>query len=171
MRYGGEGLRQAHARARGRGYGTRTAIAYAQKTEKIGANGILLLPPYLVEASQEGLRAHIAAVCHATRLGVIVYNRANCRLAAATLAHLAEECPNLIGFKDGVGDVEQIEATRAARRPDALPQRHADGGDLCGGVSRGRHVDLFVRHVQFRPAHRDRISAAINERDNATVAR
>jgi len=94
------------------GYGTRMAIWYAQETERLGADGILLLPPYLVESPQEGLRAHIASVCRATRLGVIVYNRANCRLQPETLARLAEECPNLIGFKDGVGEIEQIVAIR-----------------------------------------------------------
>ena len=70
------------------GYGTRQAISYAQETERLGADGILLLPPYLVEGPQDGLRAHITAVCRATRLAVIVYNRANCRLQAETLAHL-----------------------------------------------------------------------------------
>ena len=94
------------------GYGTRDAIRYAQETERLGADGILLLPPYLVEGPQEGLRAHITAVCRATKLGVIVYNRGNCRLQAETLARIAQDCPNLIGFKDGVGDVEQIVAVR-----------------------------------------------------------
>jgi 5-dehydro-4-deoxyglucarate dehydratase len=98
----------------GTGFGTRTAISYAREAERLGADGLLLMPPYLVEASQEGLRAHITAVCRATRLGVIVYNRANCRLAAATTARIAADCPNLIGFKDGAGDLEQIAATRAA---------------------------------------------------------
>ena len=94
------------------GYGTRDAIRYAQETERLGADGILLLPPYLVEGPQEGLRAHITAVCRATKLGVIVYNRGNCRLQAETLARIAQDCPNLIGFKDGVGEVEQIVAVR-----------------------------------------------------------
>jgi len=98
----------------GAGYGTRTAIEYAQEAERLGADGLLLMPPYLVEASQEGLRAHITAICRSTKLGGIVYNRANCRLAAATTARLAADCPNLIGFKDGVGDLELIAATRAA---------------------------------------------------------
>ena len=98
----------------GCGYGTRTAIEYAREAERLGADGLLLMPPYLVEASQEGLRAHITAICNATKLGVIVYNRANCRLAAATTARLAADCPNLIGFKDGVGDLELLAATRAA---------------------------------------------------------
>ncbi len=97
----------------GCGYGTRTAIEYAKEAESLGADGLLLMPPYLVEASQEGLRAHITAICKATRLGVIVYNRANCRLSPATTARLAADCPNLIGFKDGVGDLEVLAATRA----------------------------------------------------------
>src|SRR6185295_5533289 len=59
----------------GTGFGTRTAIAYAQEAERLGADGLLLMPPYLVEASQEGLRVHVTAVCRATKLGVIVYNR------------------------------------------------------------------------------------------------
>jgi 5-dehydro-4-deoxyglucarate dehydratase len=98
----------------GAGYGTRLAISFIEEAERLGADGILLMPPYLTEASQEGLRAHIAAICRATRLGVIVYHRANCRLAAPTLERLARDCPNLIGFKDGIGDVEQIKAIRAA---------------------------------------------------------
>ncbi len=46
------------------------------------------------------------AVCRATRLGVIVYNRDNAILDDVTLARLADRCPNLVGFKDGVGDIE-----------------------------------------------------------------
>ncbi len=98
----------------GAGHGTATAIAYAQEAERRGAAGILLLPPYLTEASQEGLRAHVTAVCRATRLGVIVYNRANARLSASTLARITDECPNLIGFKDGVGDIEAMVAIHTA---------------------------------------------------------
>jgi len=112
-------LRVAVQTARGKipvigaaGYGTATAITYAQKTEKIGADGILLLPPYLVEGPQDGLRAHIKAVCRSTRLPVIVYNRGTCRLQVETLAGLAEDCPNLIAFKDGIGDIETIKAIR-----------------------------------------------------------
>ncbi|HEY8268083.1 MAG TPA: 5-dehydro-4-deoxyglucarate dehydratase [Xanthobacteraceae bacterium] len=97
----------------GTGYGTRTAISYAQEAERLGADGLLLMPPYLTEAPQAGLRAHITAVCRATRLGVVVYNRANCRLGAQTVARIAEECPNLIGFKDGVGDLELLTSIKS----------------------------------------------------------
>ncbi len=90
----------------GAGGPTRFAIDCAQAAEKAGAHGILLLPHYLTEASQDGLAAHIEAVCKSVKFGVIVYNRGQCRLLPATLAKLAERCPNLVGFKDGIGDIE-----------------------------------------------------------------
>jgi len=96
----------------GAGGPTRQAIAFAQEAERLGAQGILLLPHYLTEAGQEGLAAHIEAVCSAVKFGVIVYNRGACRLQAATLAGLAERCPNLVGFKDGIGEIELMVSIR-----------------------------------------------------------
>lgn len=105
--------RAAVEEARGRvpviagcGYGTAIAVEMARAAEKAGANGVLLLPPYLMTPSQEGLADHVRQVCKATSLGVIVYNRDNSILSDETLARLCEQCPNLVGFKDGVGDVE-----------------------------------------------------------------
>lgn len=90
------------------GYGTSTAIELARRAESAGAAGILLFPPYLTEAGQRGLTAHVKAVCDATSLGVIIYNRANAVYSADTVAALAESCPNLVGFKDGAGDIDQM---------------------------------------------------------------
>jgi 5-dehydro-4-deoxyglucarate dehydratase len=90
----------------GAGGPTRFAIECAQAAEREGAHGILLLPHYLTEAGQEGLAAHVEAVCKSVKFGVIVYNRGSSRLQPATLARLAERNPNLVGFKDGIGDIE-----------------------------------------------------------------
>jgi 5-dehydro-4-deoxyglucarate dehydratase len=91
---------------------TRTAIALARESERLGAAGLLLLPHYLTEAPQEGLAAHVEAVCRAVRIGVVVYNRGLCRLSAETLARLAERCANLVGFKDGIGEIELMVGVR-----------------------------------------------------------
>ncbi len=96
----------------GAGGPTRVAIQYAQEAERLGAQGILLLPHYLTEASQEGLIAHVQAVCRSVKFGVVVYNRGACRLTPKSLLVLAETCPNLIGFKDGIGDIEKFVAIR-----------------------------------------------------------
>jgi 5-dehydro-4-deoxyglucarate dehydratase len=90
----------------GTGGPTRFAIQCAKAAEEAGADGILLLPHYLTEAGQEGLAAHVEAVCKSVKFGVIVYNRGQAKLQPATLAKLAERNPNLVGFKDGVGDIE-----------------------------------------------------------------
>jgi 5-dehydro-4-deoxyglucarate dehydratase len=90
----------------GAGYGTAMAVQLVQAAERAGADGILLLPAYLMTPTQEGLLGHVNAVCKATKLGVIVYNRDNCQLDDLTLARACEANPNLVGFKDGVGDIE-----------------------------------------------------------------
>ncbi|WP_330114864.1 5-dehydro-4-deoxyglucarate dehydratase [Pseudomonas sp. JS3066] len=91
---------------------TRLAIQYAQEAERLGAKGLLLLPHYLTEASQEGVAAHVEQVCKSVNIGVVVYNRNVCRLTPALLERLAERCPNLIGYKDGLGDIELMVAIR-----------------------------------------------------------
>ncbi|WP_310535040.1 5-dehydro-4-deoxyglucarate dehydratase [Novosphingobium sp.] len=90
----------------GCGYGTAIATDLARRAEKAGADGLLLLPPYLINSKQDGLAAHIEAVCRSTGLGVIVYNRDNAVVSDETLARLCERNPNLVGYKDGVGDIE-----------------------------------------------------------------
>lgn len=102
----------------GCGYGTEIAVSIARSVEKAGGDGILLLPHYLIDAPQEGLYRHVKRVCQATGMGVMVYNRDNSILQPATLQRLCEECPNLVGFKDGSGDiglVRQITATMGDR--------------------------------------------------------
>jgi 5-dehydro-4-deoxyglucarate dehydratase len=109
----------------GAGGSTRMAIAHAQEAQRLGAHGILLLPHYLTEASQEGLIAHVEAVCKSVRFGVIVYNRNVCKLTPDSLERLAERCPNLIGFKDGLGEIETMVA---------IYQRMGDRFAYLGGL-------------------------------------
>ena len=87
---------------------TRNAAAQARAAEAAGADGILLMPPYLTEAGQAGLVEHVSQVCEATSLGVVVYSRANAVLRDDAVAALADRNPTLIGFKDGVGNIEQM---------------------------------------------------------------
>jgi 5-dehydro-4-deoxyglucarate dehydratase len=92
----------------GAAYGTAMAVEMAKAAESVGADGILLLPPYLMFCEQEGLVAHVEAVCNAVGIGVVVYNRDNIVLSADSLQALCDRCPNLIGFKDGYGEVDRV---------------------------------------------------------------
>jgi 5-dehydro-4-deoxyglucarate dehydratase len=172
-------LRVAVQTARGKipvigaaGYGTATAIAYAQKTEKIGADGLLLLPPYLVEGPQHGLRAHIAAVCRSTRLPVIVYNRGTCRLQAETLARLAEDCPNLIAFKDGIGDVETIKAIASLLGDRMLMLNGMPTAEVYAVEFRGLGMATYSSAIfNFVPRTAVEFHRAVHDGDDATVQR
>ena len=44
--------------------------------------------------------------------GGVIYNRNVCKLNAASLLKLADRCPNLIGFKDGVGEIDTMVTIR-----------------------------------------------------------
>lgn len=92
---------------------TRDAMEQARLAEAAGAEGILLMPPYLTEAGQAGLVEHISAVCAATSLGVVVYSRANAVLRDEAVEQACERNPNLVGFKDGVGAIEEMTRTYA----------------------------------------------------------
>jgi 5-dehydro-4-deoxyglucarate dehydratase len=88
----------------GAGGPVRTARRFADRAKDAGADGILLLPPYLTEASGPGLVGYVRA---ATRedLPTIVYNRANARFNEDSAVAVAGLTP-VIGFKDGAGDLD-----------------------------------------------------------------
>jgi 5-dehydro-4-deoxyglucarate dehydratase len=152
--------------------GTALAVAQAKAAQDAGASGVLLFPPYLTEAGQRGLAEHVSAVCRATDLGVIVYSRANAVLTDATVAELAERNPNLVGFKDGVGDIERL--TRIyARLGDRLT--------YIGGLPTAETFALPLLQLgvstyssalyNFLPEFALRFYAAVREQDRATVYR
>ncbi|TVY00254.1 5-dehydro-4-deoxyglucarate dehydratase [Paenibacillus cremeus] len=88
------------------------ALELAKLSEELGADGYLILPPYLIEPEQEGLYQYLSAIIGSTDLNAIVYQRDNCILTLATLQRLLEH-PQLVGFKDGHGNMENnIEFTQ-----------------------------------------------------------
>jgi 5-dehydro-4-deoxyglucarate dehydratase len=154
----------------GTGYGTAIAREIAVAAEKAGADGLLLLPPYLTHSEQAGLAAHVEAVCASTRLGVIVYNRDNAILQPDTLARLCERCPNLVGYKDGIGDIELI--TR-------VYSKLGDRLTYIGGLPTAEtfalpYLDMGVTTYSsavfnFVPEFATRFYAAVRRRDHQAI--
>lgn len=84
------------------------AIELAKIAEAAGVNGLLLMPPYLTGCPPEGAVAYAKAIIDSTSLPVIYYNRSNGILSALHIKELAEACPNLIGLKDGTGNMQDL---------------------------------------------------------------
>ena len=97
------------------------AIECARNASDAGADGLLVLPPYLVSSTIAGTIAYVEAVAAASDLPVIVYHRGTARLTPDAAVHLARN-PKVVGFKDGVGDVglaqEIVRAVAATGRDD-----------------------------------------------------
>ena len=154
----------------GVGYGTMMAVEFAKAAEAAGAQGVLVLPPYLLNVEQAGLEAHIDAICRAVGIGVIVYNRDNSIYATDTVARLADRHANLVGFKDGHGDVEQLVRVR---------QTMGDRLVLIGGMPTAETyaVPYFAAGFttyssavyNFIPKIAQRFYAAVKSGDTATT--
>lgn len=97
----------------GAGGSVAQAKRFAVTAQEAGADGLLLLPPYLVEVPQPGLVDYVAAVAGATTLPVIVYNRNNAKFTEASAVAVAK-IPNVVGFKDGTGNFDQVARIIAA---------------------------------------------------------
>jgi 5-dehydro-4-deoxyglucarate dehydratase len=97
---------------------TPVARDQAARVARAGADGILLLPPYLVTAPQRGLVRYVEEVTAASELPVIFYQRGTARLTEATAAEIAA-LPRVVGLKDGLGDIERMH--RIVRAVRAVP--------------------------------------------------
>jgi len=87
------------------------AIELARIAEEAGIDGLLLMPPYLTGCPPEGAVAYAKAIIDSTSLPVIYYNRSNGILSATHIKELADACPNLIGLKDGTGNMQDLNDT------------------------------------------------------------
>ena len=114
----------------GAGGSLAQAKSFARAAAEAGADGLLLLPPYLVEMPQAGLVAYTREVAAVTDLPVIVYNRNNARYTEASAVEVAQ-IPNVIGFKDGTGDFDRVgrivRAVTDALAPSGKPFQFFNG--------------------------------------------
>jgi 5-dehydro-4-deoxyglucarate dehydratase len=91
----------------GAGGGPGIARGYVETAHECGADGILLLPPYLVSSTAAGLVRHIRYVADESPLPIVIYQRANAVLTPETAVELLD-VPEIAGIKDGIGDVDAM---------------------------------------------------------------
>ncbi|QFZ17533.1 5-dehydro-4-deoxyglucarate dehydratase [Saccharothrix syringae] len=127
-----------------------TARRFAEAARRAGADGLLLLPPYLVTNPPRGLVRYVAEVAGATDLPVIVYQRNNAVFTPETAVEVA--ClPTVVGFKDGLGDIDLLQRiVLSVRRHVTKPFQFFNGlptAELTVPAYRGIGVDLYSSAV------------------------
>jgi 5-dehydro-4-deoxyglucarate dehydratase len=93
------------------------ARQYARAAEEAGADGLLLMPPYLVAGPPAGLVAYVREVVAAGSLPVIVYQRGTARFDVPAAVEVAR-LPRVVGLKDGTGDLDLLARIVTAVRTD-----------------------------------------------------
>ncbi|MDT0344284.1 5-dehydro-4-deoxyglucarate dehydratase [Streptomyces litchfieldiae] len=97
----------------GAGGGTRLAVEFLRSAEEAGADGALVLPPYLQVGPPAGLVAHYRQLAATTGLPLIPYQRSTAIFSPEAVAELAE-LDQIVAFKDGHGDLELLQRIHTA---------------------------------------------------------
>lgn len=86
---------------------TSHSIEQAQRAQKAGAHGLLVVTPYYNKPPQAGIEAHFRAIADASDLPLIMYDipgRTGMQIESDTIVRLAEH-PRIVALKDAKGDV------------------------------------------------------------------
>ncbi|MGW4491491.1 5-dehydro-4-deoxyglucarate dehydratase [Streptomyces sp. NPDC004376] len=103
----------------GTGYGWAQAARFARIAEEAGADALLVLPHYLTAAPQSGLVAQLEQLAARTRLPLITYQRGQVAYDIGSLRRLTR-IPQVIGLKDGHGDLDRLRRLTLAAPEDFL---------------------------------------------------
>jgi 4-hydroxy-tetrahydrodipicolinate synthase len=94
---------------------TRDTIMYSQYAENVGADGVMIVPPYYCHPTERELYQHYRAVAESIHLPIMLYNNpwtSGIDMQPALVAHLAE-IENVAYVKESSGDMRRVsEITR-----------------------------------------------------------
>jgi dihydrodipicolinate synthase/N-acetylneuraminate lyase len=96
------------------GLSTAECVSLAQKSRDVGADGLMVLPPYVYKGDWRETEAHFSAVITATKLSCMLYNNPiayGTDVSADQIAHLGRHA-NLHAVKESSGDVRRVTAVR-----------------------------------------------------------
>lgn len=94
---------------------TSETIEITRDAIRAGVDGVMVISPYSVKPTQEGLLAHYRAVAEAVDRPIVLYNvpsRTGVSILPETVARLAEH-PRIAAIKEASGSVDQTSAIRA----------------------------------------------------------
>lgn len=89
---------------------TATACRYARDCERIGIDGLMVLPPMVYKTDPRETLAHFRAVARSSELPVMIYNNPpaySTDVTPAMFAELADE-PSIVSIKESSGDTRRL---------------------------------------------------------------
>lgn len=95
---------------------TAEAVRLAQAAERLGARGLMALPPYVYSTDWREMGAHMRAIFEATGLPVLLYNNPvayKTDFVPERIAELAAAYPTLQAVKESSCDIRRFAAIKA----------------------------------------------------------
>lgn len=153
----------------GIGYGWAQALRFARIAEEAGADALLVLPHYLVEAPEEGLVEQLRRIAAGTRLPLIAYQRGPVAFSPEGLRAIAE-IPTVVGLKDGHSDLDRLQRLTLAAPDGFLFFNGAATAEIQARAYATVGVPAYSSAVHaFAPEIADACFAALRAGDDATV--
>lgn len=160
----------------GAGGGAATARAGVAAAEAGGADGVLLLPPYLVTGPPAGLVDHVRFALRDSGIPVIVYHRSTGVFTADSARELLG-IDSVVGLKDGFGDVDlmtRIVTAIRAEGSDRAKEFLFFNGLPTAEMSAKAYASIGVARYSsavhcFAPEIAHRFHRALSEGDTAVM--
>jgi len=95
---------------------TSEAVDLAKAAADAGCDALMVLPPYVYQGNWREMKAHVAAVLHATPLSCMLYNNPvayGTDFLPEQIQELAQEHENLEAVKESSTDARRVAAIRA----------------------------------------------------------
>ena len=90
-------------------YNTTMACHMAREMEKAGAEALLVMPPYYINAPEEGLFQYFEAIGNSCGLPLSFYTRDRAAFSPSQVSRLLDRVPSLKMWKDGQGDMRKYQ--------------------------------------------------------------
>ncbi|KOV63068.1 5-dehydro-4-deoxyglucarate dehydratase [Streptomyces sp. MMG1121] len=153
----------------GTGYGWAQAARFARIAEEAGADALLALPHYLVDAPQDGLAAQLEHLAARTPLPIVAYQRGQVAYGTDTLRRIAR-IPNVIGVKDGHSDLDRLQRLTLAAPDGFLFFNGAATAEIQARAYATVGVPAYSSAVHaFAPEIAGAFFAALREGEEGTV--
>jgi 4-hydroxy-tetrahydrodipicolinate synthase len=133
---------------------TPNAIRYSKEAEDLGADGLMIIPPYYYTPTEDEIVEYYRQICEAVSLPIMLYNNpftSNVDMSAKLVARLTEELDNIRYIKEASMDVARVydivEATAGAM--NVFAGERVVESFLLGAVG---YVNPFGNYIPYATA-------------------
>jgi len=153
--------------------GTRYTIETSQYAQSVGADGVMIVPPYYHLVTREGLYRHYQKVAESIDIGIMVYNNAitsKIHIDPPMLARLSK-IPNIIACKENVWNIMAFYAAAKAVDPEDMIMICGVGHMMYKFEAPYGAVGYVTELANFAPHIAIGLSKACQQRDHDEIER